>query len=119
MYYNKINNIIGTVSDDSIFTTLDHDDTKSPRFLITAPVLSTHYISIYFTLFASYRMMHGAVNPRPSFSNPFRVAIRTTRDASTGPKSKSHSENTEFTPAKMSPIPPHLFMPPSVLTTNE
>ena len=47
---------------------------------------------IIFTLFPSYRMMLGAVSPRPSFSYPLRVAMRTTRDAKAGPNSKSHSE---------------------------
>ena len=61
----------------------------------------------------------GAVKDLPYFSYAFFVAILTILDDSTGPSSKCHCEQTEVTPAKISPIPAHLFLPPIVLTAYD
>ena len=74
---------------------------------------------MFFTVSANSLITDGAVSPRPSFSNAALVASLTIRDASAGPYSKSQSEQTDAAPARMSPMPPHLFFPPSVRTTNE
>lgn len=72
-----------------------------------------------FTVLASYFITFGAVSPLPYFSNAECVANLTILDAKAGPYSKSHNEHTEVTPAKMSPIPPHRFFPPSVRTMKD
>lgn len=74
---------------------------------------------MFFTVCASSLMTEGAVNPRPSFSNAALVAILTILDAKAGPYSKSQSAHTDAVPARISPMPPHLFLPPSVRTMND
>lgn len=72
-----------------------------------------------FTTCVSSSMTIGAVVPLPYFSKAFLVAIRTILDAKTSPYVKSHDAQTAIAPDRMSPNPPHLFLPPSVLMIKD
>jgi hypothetical protein len=63
--------------------------------------------------------MQGAVSDLPCLSKAAFVAYFVILLAKIGPKSSSQNVHTPVTPAKMSPIPPHLFLPPSKSHIND
>ena len=71
------------------------------------------------TTCGNYFIMFGAVSPRPYFSNAILVAIFTTLEAKANPYSSFQRPQTATAPDTISPIPPHLLLPPSVLTIKD
>lgn len=72
-----------------------------------------------FITLGSYFIIEGAVKLLPYYKNASLVAVFTILEAKTGPYVSFQKVQTANAPLKISPIPPHLFNPPSVLTTND
>ena len=63
--------------------------------------------------------MFGAVIPLPYFTNANLVATLTILEAKANPYYSFQRPQTATVPDKISPIPPHLLVPPSVLTIKD
>lgn len=80
---------------------------------------SLYRLSISITVLGSYAIIHGAVSDLPCLSKAAFVASFVILLAKIGPKSSSQNVHTPVIPANISPIPPHLFLPPYKSQIND